>query len=56
MAKCVNYWFNFILKKHFKNVQRSRDATAQKIANTSRVGKSNNYYEYVYTPPYNNTL
>ena len=40
-------------KKHFKIEQRSRDATAKKRANTSGVGKSNNYYEDTYMPPYN---
>ena len=43
------------MKKHFKNEQRSRDAAAEKRANTSRVGKSNNYYEDIYIPPYSNT-
>ena len=42
-------------KKHFKNGQRSKDAAAKKRANTSGVGKSNNYYEDIYIPPYNNT-
>ena len=41
-------------KKHFKNEQRSKDAAAKKRANTSGVGKSNNYYEDIYIPPYNN--
>ena len=31
------------------------DATANKRANTSGVGKSNNYSEDIYIPPYNNT-
>ena len=35
-------------KKHFKNEQRSTDAAAQKRANTSGVGKINNYCEYIY--------
>ena len=39
----------------FLNEQRSRDAAAKKIANTSGVGKSNNYYEDIYIPPYSNT-
>ena len=39
----------------FKNEQRSRDAAAKKRANTSGVGKSNNYYEDIYIPPYSNT-
>ena len=42
-------------KKHFKNEQRSKDAAAKKRANTSGVGKSNNYYEDIYIPPYSNT-
>ena len=42
-------------KKHLKNEQRSRHAAAQKRANTSGVGKSNNYYEDIYIPPYNKT-
>ena len=42
-------------KKHFKNEQISRDAAAQKRANTSGVGKINNYCEDIYIPPYNNT-
>ena len=29
---------------HLKNEHRSRDAAAQKRANTSGVGKSNNYF------------
>ena len=32
-----------------------RDAAAIKRANASGVGKSNNYYEDVYIPPYSNT-
>ena len=42
-------------KKHLQNEQRSRDAAAKKRANTSGVGKSNNYCEDIYIPPYNNT-
>ena len=38
-----------------KNEQRNRDATAKKRGNTSGVGKSNNYYEDIYIPPYSNT-
>ena len=41
----------------FKNEQRSRDGTGRccpKKANTSGVGKSNNY-EDIYIPPYSNT-
>ena len=30
-------------EKHFKNEQRSKDAAAKKRANTSGVGKINNY-------------
>ena len=40
-------------KKHLKNEQRSRDAAANKRANTSGVGKINNYCENIYVPPYN---
>ena len=43
------------LKKHFLNEQRSRDAAAKKRANTSGVGKINNYCEDIYIPTYNNT-
>ena len=39
----------------FLNDQRSTDAAAKKRANTSGVGKSNNYYEDIYIPPYSNT-
>ena len=42
-------------KKHFKNEQRSKDAAANKRANTSGIGKINNYCEDNYIPPYNNT-
>ena len=42
-------------EKTFKNEQRSRDAAAKKRANTSGVGKINNYCEDIYIPPYNNT-
>ena len=42
-------------EKHFKNEQRSRDAAANKRANTSGVGKINNYCEDIYVPPYNST-
>ena len=35
-------------KKHFKNEQRKKDAAAKKRANTSGVGKSNNYYEDIH--------
>ena len=38
-------------KKHLKNEQRSRDAAAKKRANTSGVGKINNYCEDIYIPP-----
>ena len=38
-----------------KNEQRSRDTAAKKRANTSGEGKSNNYYEDIYLPPYSNT-
>ena len=38
----------------FKNEQKNRDAAAKKRANTSGVGKSNNY-EDIYIPPYSNT-
>ena len=31
------------------------DDAAKKRANTSGVGKSNNYYEDIYIPPYYNT-
>ena len=37
-----------------KNEQRNRHC-CQKRANTSGVGKSNNYYEDIYIPPYSNT-
>ena len=36
-----------ITKKHFLNEQRSRDAAAKKRANTSGVGKSNNFGEWM---------
>ena len=38
-------------EKHLQNEQRSRDAAAKKRANTSGVGKINNYCEdiYIYT-------
>ena len=42
-------------KNHFKNEQRSRDAAANKRANTSGVEKVNNYCENIYVLPYNNT-
>ena len=43
-------------KKHFKNEQRSKDATAKKdLIQVEYIGKINNYYEDIYTPPYNNT-
>ena len=42
-------------KTFLKNEQRSRDAAAKKRANTSGVGKINNYCEDIYIPPYNNT-
>ena len=35
-------------EKPFKNEQRNRDDAAKKIANTSGVGESNNYYEDIY--------
>ena len=54
---CMNFMIYSITrpKKHFKNEQRSRDAAAKKRANTSGVGKINNYCEDIYIPPYNNT-
>ena len=42
-------------KNILKNEQRSRDVAAKKRANTSGVGKINNYCEDIYIPPYNNT-
>ena len=45
----------FTVLKNEKNEQRSRDAAAKKRANTSGVGKINNYCEDIYIPPYNNT-
>ena len=36
-------------KNILKNEQRNRDAAAKKRANTSGVGKSNNYYNHTYT-------
>ena len=42
-------------KKHLKNEQRSKDATAKKRPNTRGVGKIKNYCEDIYIPPYNNT-
>ena len=36
-------------KKHLKNEQRNRDAAAKNRANTSGVGKGNNYYNHIYT-------
>ena len=43
------------LYMYIKKGQRSKDAAAKKRPNTSGVGKINNYYEYIYIPPYNNT-
>ena len=40
-----------LYEKHLINEQRSRDAAAQKRANTSGVGKINNYCEDIYIPP-----
>ena len=48
-------WRSIIIKKTFKNEQRSKDAAAKKRPNTSGVGKINNYYVDIYIPPYNNT-
>ena len=54
----VSYNYNLLYKnninkkeKHFKNEQRSRDAASKKRANTSGVGKINNYCEDIYIPP-----
>ena len=69
IAQSIQYIFNTLLasnhrsiqnifkrlKKHFKNEQRSKDAASKKRANTSGVGKINNYCEDIYIPPYNNT-
>ena len=38
-------------EKTFKNEQRSMDTAAKKRANTSGVGKINNYCEDIYIPP-----
>ena len=43
------------MKKHFLNEQRNRDDAAKKRANTNGVGESNNFYEDICIPPYNNT-
>ena len=56
---CVYYssvlWVTLIIvmteKNILKNEQRSRDAAAKKRANTSGVGKINNYREEIYIPP-----
>ena len=42
-------------EKTLKNKQRNGDASAKKRANTSGVGKINNYCEDIYIPSYNNT-
>ena len=45
-----------ILYKEWKNILKmNKDAAAKKRANTSGVGKINNYCEDIYIPPYNNT-
>ena len=44
-----------VLARRNGRKQRSRDAAAKKRANTSGVGKANNYCEDIYIPPYNNT-
>ena len=50
---CLSLFKNITrTKKHLKNEQRSRDAAAQKRANTSGVGKSNNYYEDIIASQY----
>ena len=51
----TDHWIEQISVYIVKNEQRSRDAAAQKRANTSGVGKINNYCEDIYVPPYNNT-
>ena len=38
-----------------KEVGTGWDVAAKKRTNTSGVGKSNNYYEDIYIPPYSNT-
>ena len=61
IAKCIHIPFPIIYiilqeqKIYIKNEQRSRDAAAKKRANTSGIGKSNDYYEDIYIPPYNNS-
>ena len=48
--RIMSVLYNYIrTKKHLKNEQRNMDAAAKKIANTSGVGKSNNYYNHTYT-------
>ena len=46
---------SLLVELGLKNEQRNRDAAAKKRANTSGLGKSNNYYEDIYIPPYSNT-
>ena len=54
---CEQHKYTDKNEKHLKNEQRSRDAAAKKRANTSGVGKINNYCEdiYIHVPPYNTT-
>ena len=54
MMGCDCNVYTYKPKKHFKNEQRSKDA-AKTRPNTSGVGKTNNYYEDIYIPPYNST-
>ena len=53
---CVyNIRLDNINKNKKNNEQRNRDAAAKKRTNTGGIGKSNNYYEDIYIPPYNNS-
>ena len=52
-STCTGLYFKD--RKNIKNEQRSKDAAAKKIPNTSGVRKINNYYEDIYIPPYKNT-
>ena len=58
MVKLYKYLCTHYTYKNKKNIlkrTKKLGCCCQKRANTSAVGKSNNYYEDIYIPPYNNT-
>ena len=59
LRKYITFSYIYIIIIRMKNILKMNKEVGmllpQKRPNTSGVGKSNNYYEDIYIPPYNNT-